>query len=116
MINEGNGKFTLRALPVEAQFSPVFGIEIGDFNDDSNMDILLGGNMYKVKPQVGRYDASYGTLLIGDGKNNFKAMAAKSSGIKLDGEVRDIVTIKNLNNSILLISRNNDSVLTYEKK
>jgi enediyne biosynthesis protein E4 len=116
MINEGNGRFTLRALPVEAQFSPVFGIEIGDFNDDSNMDILLGGNMYKVKPQVGRYDASYGTLLIGDGKNNFKALAAKSSGIKLDGEVRDIVTIKTVKNSLLLISRNNDSVLTYEKK
>jgi enediyne biosynthesis protein E4 len=116
LINDGNGRFALQALPIEAQFSPVYGIEIGDFNNDSHPDILLGGNQYRIKPQVGRYDASYGTFLIGDGKNNFKALDAKVSGFTLEGEVRDIVTIQSLNKSILVISRNNDSVLTYQKK
>jgi hypothetical protein len=106
----------MQTLPLEAQLAPVIGIEIDDFNGDSNMDILLGGNLYKVKPQVGRYDACYGTLLIGDGKNGFKALAAKSSGFRPDGEVRDIVTMKTSNNTILVISRNNDKVMTYRKK
>jgi enediyne biosynthesis protein E4 len=116
LINDGNGKFILQPLPLEAQFSPAYGIEIGDFNDDSHLDILLGGNQYKTKPQIGRYDASYGTLLIGDGKNNFKTLSATFSGFKFEGEVRDIVTLRSSNQPILVVSRNNESVLTYKKK
>ncbi len=54
-----------KSLPLEAQFSPVYAAEAGDFNDDGNLDILLGGNLYNVKPEVGRYDASYGSFLSG---------------------------------------------------
>jgi enediyne biosynthesis protein E4 len=116
LMNEGKGKFTLSPLPYEAQMSPVYGIEILDFDGDRNMDILLGGNLYSAKPEVGRYDASYGVYLKGDGKGTFKSVPCKESGLKMDGEVRDIITLKSKQGEIILVSRNNNSILAFKKK
>ena len=112
LLNEGQGKFTLRELPVQAQVSPIYGIEIGDFNDDHHPDILLGGNLYKVKPEVGRYDANYGVFLKGNGKGNFEFVPAVSGGIELHGEIRDIMTIPTRQGTLILASRNDDTMLT----
>lgn len=116
LINEGQGKFSLRPLPVEAQVSPVYGIEIADLDGDEHQDILLGGNLYKAKPEVGRYDASYGVYLKGDGKGNFKSVSSKASGIKMDGEVRDIVYVQTEQGDLILAARNNDSILAFKNK
>ncbi|HQQ82703.1 MAG TPA: hypothetical protein PK059_05895, partial [Cyclobacteriaceae bacterium] len=113
IINEGGGRFTVKALPTEAQLSPVYGIIIRDLNKDGKPDILLGGNLYKAKPEVGRYDASYGMLLRGDGKGGFEAIPNRISGISLDGEVRDIVT---LSTGLMVISRNNDMVQLIKQR
>jgi hypothetical protein len=113
LLNDGKGKFTLQHLPAESQFTTLFGLEIKDFTGDGKKDILLGGNFYNAKPEVGRYDASYGLLLKGDGKGGFDAVNAKDSGISIDGEVRDIVSVKSGNRSIILVSRNNDSLLAF---
>ena len=116
LINEGQGKFLLKPLPYEAQMSPVYGIEIFDSDGDGHQDILLGGNFYKAKPEVGRYDASYGVYLKGEGKGSFKSVPGKESGLKTDGEVRDIVTLKTPQGNLILVSRNNDSILAFKKK
>ena len=116
LLNEGQGKFTLKPLPYEAQMSPVYGIEIFDFDGDNNQDILLGGNLYNVKPEVGRYDGSYGVCLKGDGKGNFTSVPGKQSGLKMDGEVRDIITVKTVQGEIILASRNSDSILAFKKR
>ncbi len=95
--------------------SPTYGIEIMDINDDGIKDILLGGNLFEAKPEVGRYDASYGTVLQGDGKGNFKAILSGTSGFKMHGAVRDIITIKAGGSDLIIVSRNNDSILTFKK-
>ena len=64
--NLGNGKFTRKALPLEAQFAPVFGMLTGDYNNDGNIDILMAGNSYATEASTGRYDAMTGLLLAGD--------------------------------------------------
>jgi hypothetical protein len=115
LINEGQGKFRLKALPTAAQLSPVYGIEIADFDGDGHRDILLAGNLYKVKPEVGRYDASYGVYLKGDGKANFQAISARESGIKIDGEVRDIITIQTTKGEVILVARNDDAMVAFKK-
>ncbi|MBA4056361.1 MAG: hypothetical protein C0490_16725, partial [Marivirga sp.] len=115
LINDGRGKFTLKHLPVEAQLSPVYGIEVGDFDGDEHVDIFLGGNLFNAKPEVGRYDASYGLLLKGDGKSNFVAISPIQSGIELEGEVRDIVTLRTADGEIIMVSRNNDSIISLKK-
>jgi hypothetical protein len=116
LINDGHGKFSLRELPVEAQFAPVFGIEIADFDNDNLPDILIGGNFNKSKPEVGRYDASYGTLLKGNGSGDFKPLSAVESGVRIEGEVRDMMTIECGKEKLVLVARNNESVLTYKAK
>lgn len=120
LINDSKGNFTMKLLPVEAQLSPVYAIEVRDFNDDGNPDILMAGNLYRVKPEVGRYDAGYGTLLLGDGRGDFKTSVPQNSGprFSIDGEVRDLFTIKvgRTGEELLFVARNNDSMLTLYTK
>ena len=114
ILNDGKGKFTFKALPVQAQFSTMYAIEVFDVDEDGIQDILLGGNLYRVKPEVGRYDASFGLFLKGDGKGEFKAMTSQNSGLSIDGEVRDFTTINIAGVKLLLVARNSDSVLFYK--
>lgn len=116
LLNDGKGNFVLKALPVDAQFAPMFGIELADFDKDGAIDILLGGNFYKSKPEVGRYDASYGVFLKGNGKGDFESLSAVESGIRIDGEVRDIISITSGRETLILVARNNDRILTYKTK
>lgn len=112
LINNGSKAWQLKPLPWEAQVAPVFGIVTTDFNDDGNSDILLGGNLYGVKPEMGRYDASYGTLLLGDGRGDFKVSPNKSTSLLLDGEVRDMAVVGSAKNYItIVVTRNNASPL-----
>jgi len=108
-INDGTGKFSRKTLPAEVQFSPVYAACIFDSNNDNNPDILLGGNLNNVKPEVGSYDASYGAILEGDGKGGFSYLPAKLSGFRLNGEVRDIKVINTKSGKLVLVARCNDS-------
>jgi enediyne biosynthesis protein E4 len=109
LINDGKGNFKIEPLPIEAQFSPVFAILVDDLDKDGDIDLLLGGNLYRVKPEVGRYDASYGTFLKGDGRGNFKTVLNRDCGLMIDGEVRDIKRIKVGKDNLIIVARNNDT-------
>lgn len=111
-----NGSFELEALPVEAQFSPVFGIVADDLDEDGKMDIWLGGNFYALKPQVGRHDASKGVFLKGNGRRSFTYISPKQSGLKVEGEVRDAGVIQIRGSRHLIVGRNNARVLLFEKR
>lgn len=110
LMNNKKGGFTIKPLPAEAQFSPVYGIAVNDFDNDGNKDILLGGNFYECKPDVGINDASYGTLLKGDGKGNFTSVSMPASNLCVKGAVRDIKIIKAGNKNLALFSLNNDAL------
>lgn len=104
LMNE-NGQLIFKALPVEAQFTSIRAIEILDVDADGSQDILLGGNVYRVKPEVGRYDASYGLLLKGNGKGDFKSVKSSDSGLLINGEIRDFLKI---NNQIFIAKNNSE--------
>jgi len=92
----------------------VYGLLVMDVDGDGNKDILLGGNFYESKPEVGIYDASYGLLLKGDGKGNFIAVNEKQSGINIKGAVRDIAGIlQSGNKQLLIIAKNNAAPEIY---
>lgn len=113
-INDGHGKFTMKQLPIEAQFSPMYGLLIDDCDGDGKLDVLMGGNLYRVKPEVGRYDASYGVFLKGDGKGGLTNVRQKDSGFRVDGEVRDIRKIRIGTVDYILVARNNDTPLLFK--
>jgi hypothetical protein len=112
LMNHGGSEFKLKPLPQEAQFSPIYGISVYDFNKDGFVDILAGGNFYRAKPEAGKYDASYGCLLIGDGKGNFDFLPNRISGLTVKGEVRDFEIIEDKN--ILIVVQNNDFVEIFK--
>jgi hypothetical protein len=108
-MNKGNFKFEVEELPIEAQFSTVYAITAHDFDNDGDNDLVLGGNLYNVKPEVGRYDASYGLYLENDSKGNF-TVPNDNGGFKVQGEVRNMV----LDGNKLLISRSRDSLVLFK--
>ena len=73
----------------------------------------MGGNLYAVKPEVGRYDANYGLLLKGKGDGSFDVVPSVESGFFLKGEVRDLVSLKRGNESLLLVAKNNDAMQLF---
>jgi hypothetical protein len=86
-LNRGD-HFELGSLPVCAQFSPAFGINVADFDGDGNEDLFLSQNFFDVQPQMARNDAGRGLLLKGNGKGGFGAVDGSLSGIQVYGEQR----------------------------
>jgi len=111
-LNNGNGTFTLQPLPTEAQFAPIYASLAGDFDGDGKTDLLVGGNFYGVTPMLGRYDASYGLVLRGDGKGGFTPVDMEQSNLVIDGQVRDIKSLRSANGQrLIVVARNNDRVV-----
>jgi hypothetical protein len=113
--NNGKGNFTMSPLPIMAQISPVFGILVTDLNGDGIKDIFLGGNFYGLKPEVGRYDASYGITFLGNSKHQFNYIKPSSSGLFIRGEVRDVKQIITKKGNYILMARNNDSLQIFKR-
>jgi hypothetical protein len=117
LLHNGNFNFTLRALPVPAQFSPVYGIETMDYNHDGQLDLLLTGNFYDVLPEIGRYDANYGVLLKGKGRGSFEVIPSYNSGLLVKGQVRRSASIQGANGQpLLILAKNNDNLQVYKYK
>ena len=112
--NSGGNKFNMHALPMEAQLAPQFGMSVGDFNNDENLDVLLVGNSYSSDVSTGQYDASYGLCLTGDGNGHFTAV--KHTGFFVDGDSKGMALLyDNKNNPVFLSARNNDSLLAFKQ-
>ena len=115
--NKGNGKFEMHALPIEAQLSPVNSIVCTDVDGDQKLDIILAGNEYQAEVMTGRYDASYGLLLKGDGKGTFKPISPLQSGLIIDGDVKDMKIINTASKErLLLVAVNNDKMKIFRLK
>lgn len=114
--NNGNGTFSLTPLPMEAQLSPVYAILLKDFDEDGIMDMVLGGNLYNVKPEVGRYDSGHGLFLKGLGAGKLEVKSPAESGFFINGEIRDFGWIKSNEGKLLFVVRNNAPMQFFEIK
>lgn len=114
-LSNGDLTYSKIDLPMEVQFSNTYAISIDDYNGDSFPDILFGGNMYESKPEMGRYDASYGSLLLGDGKGDFKRMSAVESGLKIDRAVRAIRKISTPLGEKIIVANNNGNAQIFRE-
>ena len=108
-INKGNGKFAVQVLPKEVQFSTVNTICTTDVNKDGVLDIILAGNQYGFKPQFGRLDSNYGSVLLGNKNGTYTWTPYNKSSFYMKGQVKHIQKIKNKNNTIAIIAVINDS-------
>ncbi|WP_111658844.1 VCBS repeat-containing protein [Olleya aquimaris] len=107
-LNSKEGVFKIQPLPVQVQFSSVKAIQVLDVNNDANLDLLLGGNQYQLKPQYSRLDASFGSLLLGNGKGDFNWIDKNKSGFFVEGEMKNISIVKGKKDTFIIAGINNE--------
>ncbi|MFV8321495.1 VCBS repeat-containing protein [Flavobacterium sp. LS2R12] len=108
-INKGNGKFEIKALPKEVQFSCVNTITTMDVNNDGILDLILGGNQYEFKPQFSRLDSNYGSVLLGSKSGTFSWLPYNKTGFFIKGEVKQMKIVKDKNKTVSIIAVVNDN-------
>jgi hypothetical protein len=86
-LNRGD-HFEAHPLPAEAQWSPAFGVSVGDLDGDGLEDVFLSQNFFAVAPDYTRHDAGCGLWLRGDGRGGFTALSGQASGVTVFGEQR----------------------------
>lgn len=108
--NQGNGKFLLKELPVTAQFAPIQAAVVG------SQEIFAAGNFYPFRVQTGREDAGKGIILRCDSKGVITAEGPVSTGIIVDGDVRDMIQIPTAKGrAMIIISKNNGPIQVIQK-
>ena len=115
-VNNGNGNFTIQKLPAMIQLSSVNAISVTDINDDKYPDLVIGGNLFGFAPQFCRLDASYGNILLNNGKGDFTVVDPKQSGICLRGQIKDIKEITGKDKRYMLIVQNDLYPTLYRLK
>jgi ASPIC and UnbV./FG-GAP repeat. len=112
-MNNGNGSFEVKKLPVQSQLSCVNAIQLMDLNQDGFNDIITGGNQFGFLPQFERLDGSFGDILINDGKGNFISVPQQKTGFKWRGMVRDIKRINVNGGEAILVLQNDEYPQLY---
>jgi hypothetical protein len=109
-LSSASGKFSTATLPREVQYAPVYSICQLDANGDGITDLLLCGNNSRCKIRLGKFDANYGQLLLGDGKGHFSYVPQSVSGFNIWGDVRSCIPVKDK----LLVGINGQPLVAYE--
>ena len=110
-LNKGS-KFESLALPIQAQYAPVYTITAIDYNNDGKKDLLLCGNINRSKLKFGKSDANTGILLKNNGKGSLTYISQSESGFDIKGDVRSAVVLNNR----LLLGINQQGIRAYEMR
>jgi hypothetical protein len=116
-LNRGS-TFDALPLPIEAQFAPVFGMAVADFDNDGNEDLVLGQNLFETRWEIGPLDSGGPLLMRGNGKGGFQTVSARESGFVSDGQQR-AVAIADFNKDgrmDVAMSQNNGETRLYENR
>ncbi len=110
-LSSATGKYQIKTLPKEVQYAPVYAIQIFDYNDDGNQDILICGNDLRMKLRLGSMEGNYGMLLQGKGDGAFEYIPQSKSGFKLSGAIKAVTLI----NDYLFFGVNQGPLISYKK-
>ena len=107
--NIGNGLFKLNPLDNFAQIAPINTMITIDINQDGKLDVVYAGNLYGSEVETPRGDASFGGVLLGDGKGGFKSKMPYEIGLMVKGEVKSAKKMRLPNGQEgILFAKNND--------
>ena len=109
-LENKNGRFIIHELPNMAQISNINQILVNDYDNDSNLDIVIAGNLYSSEVETPRNDASNGLFLKGDGNGGFTPILGRKSGLYLTGDVKDMETIIIEETKYIIVAKNNEAI------
>ncbi|PKA99690.1 VCBS repeat protein [Flavobacteriaceae bacterium MAR_2009_75] len=109
--NLGGGKLSIKPLPQETQFSPLFGLNKGDFNDDGFLDVIGVGNYYPTEVISGWYDAGKGVVLESNRQGGFASISHNTSGFKVEKDAKALVNLRKNDSTILWVASVNSGKL-----
>ncbi|HEX8037994.1 MAG TPA: VCBS repeat-containing protein, partial [Chryseosolibacter sp.] len=110
--NKGD-HFEMKALPVQAQFAPVYAITAFDVDGDGDQDMVMGGNDTHMRVRIGKADANRGLVFLNDGKGGFRYLTQDESGLDFQGDVREFIFTTAGKNVFLLGAETGEPVKTY---
>ncbi|MEX6686870.1 VCBS repeat-containing protein [Danxiaibacter flavus] len=108
--NQNNKKFDAEPLPAQAQISMANGLVAEDIDKDGNTDIILAGNFYPFRVQIGPLDGGTGLVLKNKGNGNFLPLDYAQTGLYLNNDTRNIIKLKGGNNLYIVAANNNGPV------
>lgn len=111
--NDGKGRFTMAALPLQLQLSSINAIAVADVNSDGLPDIIAAGNQTDMLPQFCSLDAGYGNVVLNKGNRQFESLLPSQSGLLIKGVVRDIQPLQVGKERLWLFLQNNNYPLLY---
>jgi hypothetical protein len=116
--NDGNGRFTITALPALAQVAPGFGVHIADWNADGRPDIFCAQNFFTPQAETGRMDGGMGLLLINHGDQRFEPLAPSISGVVAPGDAKSVIAADINQDSLpdLIVANNNSPPQIFLKQ
>lgn len=104
--NMGEDDFQVDSLPFRAQLAPMYGGLAEDLDEDGGSELLLGGNLDAVQPQIGAFDASYGVYLEQDSLRGYAGKSSAESGFFSPGEIRSIQSLQVGGDLHVFVARN----------
>ncbi|WP_350286344.1 VCBS repeat-containing protein [uncultured Croceitalea sp.] len=110
-LKNENGRFTFVPFQSELQLAPLLAFLPYDFDNDNQVEVLIGGNFFGVKPYHGRFDSFPGALL----KNENDVILGNRIGLDLTQKsIRHLSIINSGNKPYLLVTFNNEKAQIYE--
>ncbi|RED99802.1 VCBS repeat-containing protein [Marinoscillum furvescens] len=109
--NQGDGTFTVQALPLEAQVAPVYGMLPKDVDSDGHLDVMIVGNDYGTEVMQGRLDAFKGLVLKGDGTGHFVPVPLTRSGFYVPKDAKALVELRGASGRDILVASQNQGEL-----
>lgn len=116
LVNDGEGRFTVRPLPRIAQVSPGFAVAMIDVDADGLRDIYLLQNFYNPQRETVRMDGGVSQLLLGSQGGQLQPSAPYLSGLLMpkDAKALSVTDINADGRPDFLITINNGELTGFE--
>jgi hypothetical protein len=107
------GQWSVQPLPAVVQYSSVHALLPYDVNQDGKTDLILAGNHFWNKPEVGTQAGAYGWVLLNKGNKAWQVLHPAESGLWLPGACKHLELIKGNGRKYLIAARNNSTQVKF---